>query len=363
MSDVDAAALEAYRAALVEYVRSHTEASLYRASQLSRTFVEQGVGPEEIIALHVEAIERVTAGHSYREQARATTDGLQFLLEMMIAYGVQYQVYMALRLEELRRQTEAQAVLQRQRLELAEQSEREKIEILATVAHELGTPITAAKGYVDYARRLLSAGKVDAALDALGTAREAVERLIEITGDLVRASGDEIGALDRSPVDLRGIVQQSHSWARAAAEEKDVALSYDGGTDGAATIQGSADALLTILGNLLSNAIRYTPAGGRVVIRQGRNEQTAWVSVADTGMGMAAETQSRIFERFYRAPEARGMVASGLGLGLALTQQLVRAHGGEITVESRLGEGSTFTVAFPVDGLEVEKGGSSGPAE
>src|SRR5215212_10038171 len=108
-----------YVEALRVFVKSGSERALYKASLLSRAFVEEGVGPEEIVALHVEALQAVTADLSYREQARAATDGLQFLLEVMITYGVQHKQYLELRLRELSR------------------SDANKADVIAAIAHEL----------------------------------------------------------------------------------------------------------------------------------------------------------------------------------------------------------------------------------
>lgn len=122
---------------------------------------------------------------------------------------------------------------------------------------------------------------------------------------------------------------------------------------------GRYHALLTIFGNLLSNAIRYTPDGGAVDVRLGRSSAGVCVEVQDTGIGMGPEVQARIFEKFYRAGEARRMSAAGLGLGLALAWNLVVAHGGTITVESSPNMGSTFRVLLPAavdDGEEHERG-------
>src|SRR6185295_11854340 len=111
---------------------NRSEEALYRASRLSQRFIEQGLGPEEIVALHAESVEMATEGLSYREAARASTDALQFLLEVMIAYGVQYQAYLALRLRERDHDVEARVALERQRVVDAERSEHEKEEILGT---------------------------------------------------------------------------------------------------------------------------------------------------------------------------------------------------------------------------------------
>jgi two-component system phosphate regulon sensor histidine kinase PhoR len=112
-------------------------------------------------------------------------------------------------------------------------------------------------------------------------------------------------------------------------------------------VEGDADALLSVLGNLLANAIRYTPAGGRITVGCGADQERAWATIADTGIGMAPEVRERIFEKFYRARDARDVEAQGLGLGLYLVQELVQAHGGSVEVESELGQGTTFRVVLP----------------
>jgi signal transduction histidine kinase len=116
--------------------------------------------------------------------------------------------------------------------------------------------------------------------------------------------------------------------------------------------------LLSVFGNLLSNAIRYTPGGGKVTITQGLNGEQAWVRVTDTGIGMPAEVQSRIFDKFYRGPQARAVESQGLGLGLALVHHFVTAHNGRLDVESQDGAGSVFTVWLPrvADSAQEETG-------
>jgi signal transduction histidine kinase len=321
---------------------------LYQASLLSRQFVEQGVGPEEIVALHVEAFDLATEHQPYRSRLQSGADGLQFLLEVMIAYGMQHQAYMELRLAELHHQAEATADLERQRAALAEQAEQAeqaKVELLATIAHELGTPLTAARGYVDYAQRLIRGGRLEAVPAALGSAREAIDRLSHLTADLVRSSHGDALALEFAPLDLAEVLARACAWAQEATRDKAIQVRYLASDP--VPLTGNADALLTVFGNLLSNAIRYTPDGGTVDVRLWRGSSGVCVEVQDTGIGMPPEVQARIFDKFYRASEARRMSAAGLGLGLALAQNLVAAHGGTITVESTPGMGSTFRVLLP----------------
>ena len=339
---------DAYSEALAEYCRDRSEAALYRASLLSQTFVESGLGPEDIIALHCESLDGVLQGRGAREQLLATSDAHQFLLEVMIAYGVKYKEYLELRLSQTLREAEARASREHERIQEAERIGREKDEILAVIAHELRTPIAAARGSVDLAVRSITRGRLDRIEPLLGTTRVALDRLSRLTGDPVEASRGTPPSLERTPQELDSIVEQAHAWALPAATAKGVVLRRDG-PPVTVSIVGSADALLSVFGNLLSNAIRYTPAGGSVTIRQGVDGAMAWVAVADTGIGMPADVQARVFEKFYRGPEARAVETQGLGLGLALVQQFVVAHDGRVEVDSAVGRGSRFTVWLPTD--------------
>jgi signal transduction histidine kinase len=324
---------DAYADALAEYCRDRSENALYRASLLSQTFVESGLGPEDIIALHCESLDSVLQNRPAREQVLATGDAHQFLLEVMIAYGVKYKEFLELRLSQSLREAETRSARERERTEDAERIGREKDEILAVIAHELRTPIAAARGSVDLAVRSLSRGNMERVEPLLGTTREALDRLSRLTGDLVEASRGIPPRIDRSPLKLTKIVEQAYAWALPAALAKGVELSSEiVATD--LTLLGSADALLSVFGNLLSNAIRYTPAGGKVTLRQTCTGSQACVEITDTGIGMSDEVQSRIFDKFYRGPQARAVELQGLGLGLSLVQHFVEAHEGRLEVTS-----------------------------
>jgi signal transduction histidine kinase len=345
---------ETYAAALSEYCRTHSETALYHASLLSRAFVESDLGPEEIIALHGEAVARVIADMGYREQARASTDAIQFLLEVMIAYGVQHRQFMDLREREAARQAEAREAEERRhreaarlRVEEAEKADRLKTEALAMIAHELRTPISAALGSLDLALRALRTGRTESLPRLVGSARDAMARLTRLSADLVDASRGEAPTFALAPVEVAVLVAQACAWAGAVAEAKGVTMVRASGPF-SAHILGDEHALVTIFGNLLSNAIRYTAAGGHVMVRQGTEAGWAWVEVQDTGIGMSLETQAHIFEQFFRAPEARILEQQGMGLGLTLTHRLVLAHGGTLNVDSAPDQGSTFRVTLPL---------------
>jgi signal transduction histidine kinase len=344
---------DAYDEVLDEYLRTGGEHALYRASLLSHTCIQSGLGPEDIIALHFDCLEKVLAGRTPLERARLSGDAQQFLLEIMIAYGVRYREYLETRLSEGLRDAEARAELDRQRALDAERLEQERADILATIAHELRTPLTAAMGQIELATRSLTRGQVERLPPLLGSAREAMQRLSRLSADLVEVSRGQAPQLNPALVRLDALVDQAYAWAQPAAAEKRVSLERTS-TPLGVEVFADPDAMLSVLGNLLSNAIRYTPSGGQVLVREGADGDWVFVEVEDTGIGMSPEVHARIFEKFYRGPEARAIEAQGLGLGLALVQQLVLAHDGRIEVDSVPKRGSTFRVILPLRAPEAE---------
>lgn len=336
-----------YAGALEDYIHTRSESALFHASLLSQRFVEAGFGPDDIIALHFDALDQILSQLSAREQSRAVGDAHQFLLEVMITYGVKYKEFLELKLLESIREAETRAELERMRVMELERAEQEKAELLAGIAHELRTPLTAARGNLDLAVRSLSRGRTERVVPLLGSTREALDRLSRLTADLVQVSRGDTLQFERSNLDLCGIVNQACLWAQPSASAKGIQLITDP-TSAPIHVNGNADALLSVFGNLLSNAVRYTPAGGTVRVQYGGDAGETWVDVQDTGIGIPEEVRGRIFERFYRSVDARKMDAQGLGLGLTLVQQIVKAHDGRIELESQPGEGSRFRVILPI---------------
>jgi signal transduction histidine kinase len=133
----------------------------------------------------------------------------------------------------------------------------------------------------------------------------------------------------------------------AEAAQQDVALHVEAPA-GIGPLMVDPQRMQQVLGNLVANSLRHTPAGGRIDLRAGAYDGVATIAVADTGSGIAPEHLPRLFERFYRVDQARSRAMGGFGLGLAISQWIAQAHGGRITVQSRLGRGSVFTVTLPL---------------
>lgn len=173
----------------------------------------------------------------------------------------------------------------------------------------------------------------------------AVGRMVSLREELLAASRNEQRELEIVPLPLVHILARGVRWGRINAAGK-VQLTEDYASN-LPYVMGDDGALHSIFTNLLSNAIRYTPPGGSVTVRVRADGAYVVVEVMDTGIGISEDDQLRIFERFYRTEEAKNSVTFGVGLGLAITRDLVSSLTGTIEVQSKVGEGSTFKVAFP----------------
>ena len=225
--------------------------------------------------------------------------------------------------------------------------EKMRRDFVSNVSHELKTPLTSIQAYAD---TLLNGG-----LEDEDSSRMFVERIIEqserlgmLIQDLLRLAKieSEPEAFRLEPCDALAIAATTFQDHQAIAETRQIGLEYLP-PDGPLTVIADADGLHTILNNLLSNALSYTPTGGHVKLAVRRAGERVQFEVSDTGVGIAKEHQSRVFERFYRVDKSRARSVGGTGLGLAIVRHLVEVMQGEITLESALGQGSTFRVLLP----------------
>lgn len=248
----------------------------------------------------------------------------------------------------------------------AEAANRLKDEFLATVSHELRGPLSAMSGWI----HVLLAEKVDPSTTARGLA--AIERNVQAQGrlveDLLDAARITTGKLRLIPqiIDLRPVVEAAIDTVRLAADAKGVtlelALAQD---DPGSTVLGDADRLQQIAWNLISNAIKFTPGGGRVTVWLGRVENYVRLRVSDTGQGIGAEFLPHVFKRFRQEESSPTRSQAGLGLGLAIVRHLAELHGGTVAATSDgEGQGATFTVSLPVPPLLTAEpqGGHAGRA-
>ncbi len=228
------------------------------------------------------------------------------------------------------------------------QLDRLRTGFVSDVSHELRTPLTAIKGFIE----TLQEGGVDDPMTRsrfLDTVASETDRLIRLTNDLLlltRADADQL-ELQLSPTDLAASVGRAVAQLEGSASEKQIATTINT-QGGPVLVRGDADRIHQVLVNLLDNAIKFTPAGGRVSVSIGQVDRMISCSVADTGPGVPAEEIPHLFGRFYRGDPSRARLGgNGAGLGLAIAKAIVEAHGGSLWVEREPGRGASFTFTLP----------------
>jgi signal transduction histidine kinase/ActR/RegA family two-component response regulator len=265
-------------------------------------------------------------------------------------------------LELARVRDEATRREQKARLD-AEAANRAKDEFIAMISHELRTPL----GAILIWAQLLRTEELDAAATAraVGMIERSTKTLAQLIDDLLDVSRIIAGKLtfEARPVDLRSVVEAALDAAQLAAESRGVTVERLV-EPGVPTISGDAGRLQQVVGNLIANAIKFTPEGGRIRVTLERVATHARIRVADTGVGINPDFLPFIFERFRQADTTSTRKQKGLGLGLAIARHIVEMHGGSIEAESRgEGEGSTFTVTLPLAAREEAAVPDTPPAE
>jgi two-component system sensor histidine kinase BaeS len=233
--------------------------------------------------------------------------------------------------------------------EAVQRSEERQRRLIADVAHELRTPLSNLRGYLEG----LSDGVVAPSRELFDSLHEETLLQGRILDDLQVLAQAEAGDLNyaRSATDLADLVSSGATAHRAVAAEAGIALTVD--APHPVWVQADSDRLRQVLGNLLSNAIRYTDRNGHVLLKVRAENGEALLTVQDTGVGIAPGDLPRVFDRFWRADPARQRATGGTGLGLTIAHRIVTDHGGRIDVTSRPHVGTTFLVRLPLAGLEA----------
>ncbi|NLE82196.1 MAG: HAMP domain-containing histidine kinase [Rhodococcus sp.] len=227
--------------------------------------------------------------------------------------------------------------------ESARRSEEKMRRFVADASHELRTPLTTIRGFAELYRQGASTD-TDRLMDRIE--REARRMGLLVEDLLMLARLDAQRPLERVPVDLLAVAADAVHGARAVEPDRTIELEVIDGP-GTPEVLGDDARLRQVLGNLVTNALTHTPPDTRVTVRVGTTEDDVVLEVVDTGDGLGAEEQERVFERFYRADASRTRASGGSGLGLSIVAALVAAHGGRVEVDSTKGVGSTFRVHLP----------------
>jgi PAS domain S-box-containing protein len=254
----------------------------------------------------------------------------------------------------LRSERSARLETEEARLLLAGQNERLreldglKDEFVSLVSHELRTPLTSIRGYLELVLDGPAGSLTEEQNRFLRVVERNADRLLGLVGDLLFVAQVDAGRLpvEFSDLDLALVAAECVDGVRPTAEAKGLELIVDAPPLAAKGDRGRLDQLL---GNLISNAVKFTPEGGRVTVRVSAHDESAVIEVSDNGIGVPKAELDELFTRFFRSSTATENAIPGTGLGLVIAKAIAEAHGGQITVESREGVGTTFKVTLPLE--------------
>lgn len=217
--------------------------------------------------------------------------------------------------------------------------------LISDVAHELRTPLSNIRGYLE----ALQDGLAEPDGDMINLLYEETMMLTHLVNDLQELALAEAGQLrlDRQPVTIKDVLEKTVVSVKPQASAKNVQVSVEIPYD-LPCIQADPERIMQVVRNLLNNAITYTPEDGKIVVKAYQRGGEIQVNVQDTGIGVGTEHINNIFERFYRVDPSRTRHTGGVGLGLVIVKQLVEAHGGRVWAESQIGNGSTFSFTIPI---------------
>lgn len=226
---------------------------------------------------------------------------------------------------------------------------RLKTDFLATVSHELRTPLNGIIGFSEALKEQMLGPLSSKQLEYIVHIDDNAKHLLDLINEILDLSKIEAGKMELAlqPIDVQTFFDRSVGVIQELSRAKGIELVVEN-YSAVATIMGDAKRLTEIMNNLLSNAVKFTPSGGSIRVAIHDGDHALLVTVKDTGIGISAEGIEHVFTSFYQDTNAWNRQHEGTGLGLALTRKLIELHGGTITVDSVLGEGTTFTFSLPI---------------
>jgi signal transduction histidine kinase len=268
-------------------------------------------------------------------------------LDLTLLESVAATAAIAIENARLYAEEQQRAVALARALKQQQELDRLKDQFIQNVSHELRTPLALIQGYAE----LLKAGEVGELSPVMRDAVSIIARRARMLGkmadDLIAILETEKRELKREALDLAELVQRLLTDFQGAAEQAGLSLAAEIADD-VPPVSGDPQHLLRVMDNLLGNALKFTPAGGQISVCLRRDGPQVVLEVADSGIGIPPDQLERVFERFYQVDGSTTRRYGGTGLGLALVREIVEAHGGKVSVRSKVGQGSTFTVTLPV---------------
>jgi signal transduction histidine kinase len=238
-------------------------------------------------------------------------------------------------------------------LDTLRKSEAMRREFVANVSHELRTPITSIRSYAETLSDSMGAIPPETEREFLGVIVTESDRMTKIVQDLLTLSRFDAGSIEFKfeefsfEKSVRDVYNAMLLEAQRHHHDFTINIKEDPGM-----IRGDKARVEQVIMNFVSNAIKYTPDGGRIQMSAGKKDDVVWVSVRDNGIGIPKDDMEHVFERFYRVDKARSRESGGTGLGLSIASEIVSRHNGEISIQSKLGKGTTITMTLPVRGNE-----------
>ncbi len=236
-------------------------------------------------------------------------------------------------------------------------SEAMRREFVANVSHELRTPITSIRSYAETLSDNISQMPEDTEQEFLHVIVTESDRMTKIVQDLLTLSRFDAGSIEFEFEDFsfEESIRDVYNAMALEAQRQKLGFKLDFKTD-LGFIRGDRARIEQVLMNFVSNAIKYTPAGGKIKVSAGKMDDIVWVSVADNGIGIPKNDIGRVFDRFYRVDKARSRESGGTGLGLSIASEIINRHDGKVEIQSAQGKGTTITMTLPVKGIENSKG-------
>jgi signal transduction histidine kinase len=232
-----------------------------------------------------------------------------------------------------------------------ESASRHKSEFLANMSHELRTPLNAIIGFSEVLHEEMAGPLNPSQRQYVEDVLEAGQHLLSLINDILDLAKVEAGRMDLAlgDVSILDTLESGLTMHQARADRNEIALSLDVEPD-VGEVRADERKIRQVVFNLVSNAVKFTPSGGRVDVSARRHDGVVEIAVADTGVGISPADQARIFEEFQQALDSGAGAIEGTGLGLALSRRFVELHGGRLTVQSEVGAGTTFRFTLPVQG-------------